>query len=309
MSKYTNIPMEYKDVNYWTSRIRPSSIHTKNTALYLFFERYLFQKLQSVYKFNIPKEWSYSYFINSLFRFGYIAIMNTSEFGIIPQHCSIGGERNIFYEPSNVIVANPILNNTYDLKIGKDCEVIKMTPDFAPITDIVGYYADLMAIAAESASINILNSKLSYVMGAKNKAAAESLKKVLDEVISGNPAVVVDKALYNPDGSAAWETFTQNLRENYIAGDILLDLEKLEDKFNTDIGIPNANTEKKERMIVDEVNANNVATMTKAEMWLEFMKEGCEKANKMFGLQLSVDFRNKPEMAQNEPRMEDDTNE
>lgn len=39
--------------------------------------------------------------------------------------------------------------------------------------------------------------------------------------------------------------------------------------FDTDIGIPNANTDKRERLITDEVNSNNAETLSKCALWLD----------------------------------------
>ena len=56
----------------------------------------------------------------------------------------------------------------------------------------------------------------------------------------------------------------------------------------------NANTDKRERLVTDEVNANNVETYSKCSLWLESLQESCEKANNMFGLDLWVDWRKIP---------------
>jgi hypothetical protein len=71
-------------------------------------------------------------------------------------------------------------------------------------------------------------------------------------------------------------------------------MRKIENQFNTEIGIPNANTDKRERLITDEVNSNNTETGLRAEMWLEELKAGVEKTNAMFNLNLSVDWRKNP---------------
>jgi hypothetical protein len=58
-------------------------------------------------------------------------------------------------------------------------------------------------------------------------------------------------------------------------------------------------------MIVDEVNANNVETYSKCALWLEQLKESCDRANTMFpGLNLSVDWRVPPETSTPEPATE-----
>ena len=118
---------------------------------------------------------------------------------------------------------------------------------------------------------------------------AESLKKMFDEIMAGNPAVFVDKALYNKNtGDLSLQLFNRDLRSTYIANDILETMRKIKVMFFNDIGVPNANTEKKERLITDEVNANNIETQTKFSLWLDEIKRGFEKANKMFNLDLSV---------------------
>ena len=61
--------------------------------------------------------------------------------------------------------------------------------------------------------------------------------------------------------------------------------------FDTDIGIPNANTDKRERLISDEVNANNVETYSKCALWLDELQESCAKTRDMFGVDIAVDWR------------------
>ena len=84
------------------------------------------------------------------------------------------------------------------------------------------------------------------------------------------------------------------MKEQYIADNILSDMRKIEAMFDTDIGIPNANTDKKERLVTDEINANNVETATRCELWLDSIRKGIDKANEMYNLSLSVDWRVNP---------------
>ena len=154
----------------------------------------------------------------------------------------------------------------------------------------------MLALCAETAATNTLNSKLSYVFRCRDNKQAESFKKMFDKIAGGEPAVFIDNELKNADDTPVWETFTQDLRANYIAGDILDDMRKWELKFDTEIGIPNANTDKKERLIVDEVNANNTETMALVDMWYQGWKDTIARSKAMFsGLDnLDVEWRVKP---------------
>ena len=158
--------------------------------------------------------------------------------------------------------------------------------------DLVDYYADMMALAAETFGVNMMNSHLSYIFPADKQNIAESFKKMFDRVSSGEPAVVIDKALFKEDGSVSWEPFTQNIGQNYIADRVISDLRKLEAEFDTKIGIPNANTDKRERLITSEVEANNTETEILVDSWLENLQQGIDQTKELFGLtDLSVQLR------------------
>jgi hypothetical protein len=161
--------------------------------------------------------------------------------------------------------------------------------------DLVNDYAEAMALTSETFSINTLNSRLSYVFGAENKAAAESFKKGMQELYDGNPMTVWDKKLWGQNGEPAWQLLLQNVGQNYIAGELLENLRRLECKFNNEIGIPaNLATAKKERTISAEVEANDAETYTRADCWLETIRQGCERVKRMFGVEISVDWRVDP---------------
>ena len=288
--RITNVPFEYDLINLYNSNRSPNSVHCSDTMLSNYFRRYLLQKVISVYKWNIPETWSKTYFYYVLYGLGFIAILNTDKYGVIPQQGTLKGY-DIFYQPTNVVITNPLLNGILEPRIGSQCEIIKMQPDYGSCLDIICHYADLLALTTQTLGVDLVNSKLAYVFTAQNKANAESFKKIFDKIASGEPAVVYDKDLLNSEGKPNWSTFTQNLSQNYIGDALLDDYKKILDMFDTEIGIPNANTQKKERLITDEVNQNNIGTQSKAELWLETMRDGVEKVNKLFGLDLSVELR------------------
>lgn len=292
-----NIPPVYYDYkNTATSIVTPSTTQVANTALAGFFRRYLMQLAMSVFKWSVPETWDLDYLKAVLYSYGYVAVIDTEAFGPIPQQCGLGGY-NVFYRPTTALIANPLLPSM-ELTIDTQCVVIKFQSDYRGILDLVAYYGNMMALCAETAGVNILNSKLSYVFVASNKAAAESMKKLYDQISSGNPMAVFDKQLLRADGTRPWEMFTQDVGGNYIAGDLLADLIKLENQFKSIIGIPNTNTEKRERLITSEVESNTVSTASRAGEWLERLKDGCARARDMFNIELDVNWRVPPEDAE-----------
>lgn len=294
---YAGLPQFYDHKNAYNASISPSTSHATNTALSWQFQRYLIQDAISVFEWELPENWDRDYMLYCLYYFGYVAVINTDKFGVIPQHCALSGY-DVFYRPNKALIQNPLIKGGKYLTINRDCALIKLQPDYGGIFDIVSYYADLLALASETLGVNFLNSKLSYVFFASGKTSAESFKKLYDRVSSGEPASVVDKSLINSDGSPAWDTFQQNIGQNYIVDKVLDDMAQIRDAFRAEVGIPTANTRKRERLITDEVNANNVATLSKCDLWLEELQKGCRKASELFGVELSVDWRVKPDELQ-----------
>lgn len=297
--------VSYDFINLYSASRSPSTVHVKNSRLRNYFRKYLMQKAISVFKWNLPEEWDKDYFLYTLYSCGFISVFYTDKFGTICQQCAPGGY-NLYYRPSYVIVSNPLLEKTYTLNIDKDCVLLKLQPDYSSICDLVGYYADQLALAAEAMGVNLVNTKSGTVFGAESKAQAETYKKMYDNLSEGDPAVVIGKKLLNDDGSPNWFPFTQHVKESYIVSDVLSDMRKIEAMFDTDCGIPNANTDKRERLISDEINANNVETATRCELWLETLRKEIEKANSMFNLEISVDWRVNPQTEINDNWIGDD---
>ena len=290
MSNYT--PAAYGEIMGYNSQVSPSTVHVKNTALARFFKRYLLQEAMSVFDWKMPEKWDRAYFLYVLYLWGYIAIVKTNKFGVIPQHGGLGGV-NVYYGPQFIIITNPLLKQQYKLDINADCAVLRLQPDYCGLYDLVDYYGDIMALAAETAGVNLLNSRLSFVYGATNKASAESFKKLYDDIASGNPAAFVDKQLFDEDGKLRVTLFNQDVGGSFIVPELLDCLRTVRCMFLTDIGIPNVNVMKQSGVTDSEIAANDFETRAKCSLWLDELKKGCKIARDLFpGLELDVNWRN-----------------
>lgn len=288
-------PVFYDYANAAISLVSPSTMHT-NSSLKWYFTRYLLQKAMAVFKWKMPETWAQNYILYTLYCWGYFAVINTNKFGVIGQACSLSGY-DVFYQPTTATIANPLLKGITQPKIDVQCTLVRLQPDYGSIMDKINFYADILALSAETVGTNLFNSKLAYVFASQNKAAAETFKKMYDKIASGEPAVFMDKGLFNDDGSPNWLMFNQDLKNSYIVSEIMDDMRKWECKFCSDLGIPNNDNEKKERLITAEVESNDVEVKLWADLALEELKKSCEKTRKMFGIELNVDWRFKEVMS------------
>lgn len=285
----------YSDViNIRDSRKVPGTIHSVDTYLGRYFRRYLMQKVCSVFDINgMPDKWKEQhvdeYVKYCLFGWGSVAVFNTNKFGVIPQACGYYGY-NVFYRPTHAVVSNPLFDKTYRLKINEECAVIRLSPDWCGIADLIGHYADLMALVASAIVSNLYNARLAYVFTADNQAMGESFKKMFDKICEGNPAVFADRKLFGEDGSPRWAAFQQNLKQVYLVDVLQAAEQAVEVDFYAQIGVPNVNFEKKERLLVSEISSNRFATQCLASLWLRTLNATSEKANELFGLDLKFDY-------------------
>lgn len=282
--------------NMENSAFFPSTAHAADNALTRYNFKYLFQRALSVFDFTIPAEWEKNFFLNTLYGVGYLIIVNTDEFGKICQFGNVFGY-DLYYQPSKASVVNPIfdekgINDKYtDMRIWEECGLLRLSPSYTGITAICEYYAELLATAQSSLQVNLLNTKFSYIFGAKNKQQAETLKRMYDDIASGKSAVFIDKSLYDENGNLTVATLTQDVSSVYIGGNLLNDIRNILNDFDSMIGIPNSNTQKKERLIVDEANMNNFETKALCYVWKEMLDADMKRLNEMYDLGLKVEFR------------------
>lgn len=301
--RYT--PLNYEQINVIEGTYNPSMVKSYNNKTFAFWERALFQRAASVLKFKLPDGWRgpvEDFFKYCLFRYGYVVISEDAEHGKFFQPCTLSGY-NFYYQPTNALISNPQLN--VNLKIGEDCELLKLTPDYLGIWDIIAYYAEKLSVLDSAINMSLINNKFAWLIAARNKAAAEALKKVFDKINSGEPAVFLDKALTNDqtDKAEPWQFLERkNLKESYLTTAQLQDFQTLLNNFDTEIGIPTLPVEKKERMITSEAESKTIDAISRSIVWFETLKSCIEVINSRYDIGLDVELRynkNNEEVADN----------
>lgn len=285
-----NVPFYYDYINTYDSTQQPANMHILNTQTGRFYQRYLLKKALAVFKWTLPAWWDENYFLYVLYCRGYAAIFNSEKFGVIPQECGLKGY-NVFYRPTDVIIANPLLTDIRSLSIGKDAVLMQLQPDYCGVLDLCGHYAEKMALASSAINQNLWHTKISTVFFAGSDAEQQSIKKAYDRMTDGDPMIVVNKNLRDADGNLKYEVFNRDVKQSYVIDQLIADLRKIEAEFDTRIGVPNANTDKKERLITDEVNANNVETHILADMWMDSIQDGIRQIKEMFGVDIKCEWR------------------
>ena len=186
-----------------------SQLSPPHAAITQMYARYLLQKAISVFEWELPETWDGNikdFFLYCLFRFGYVAISDFDKVGLGFQPCGLSGY-NFYYQPTTAVISNPALDSSLELELGKEAQLLKLTPDYRGVWDVLEFYAKKLALLDESLEMSLINNKFAFFLGVKNKAAGQAIKKMLDMVNKGEPAVVWDMKLMNEptDKDVPWQ--------------------------------------------------------------------------------------------------------
>lgn len=296
-----DVPFTWDEINSIAGRYKPSTQKSYNNQSFEYWKRALLDRASYVLDFKLPPEWSNDLrglFMRWLFNVGFLAVFRDPDRGLVFQLCNLYGY-DYYYRPTNAVITNPYDKTSRDLVIGKECEIVKLAPDYRGIFDIIDFYARKLANLSLSIDTGIINTRFAKILGARNKASAEALKKILDKINEGEPAVITDIKLLDDrtDKASPFQEFgIEHLRNNYITDMQLQDIQTILNMFCVDVGIPSLPYEKKERLITDEANIKKSESVARATVWKDTINDCFTRVNAMFGTDMSVSLRSDEEV-------------
>lgn len=274
-------------------KANPKDVHGTSNSSFAFYYRQLYMKIFSVYKFNeLPPIQDKDFLQETLFREGVMTCFTprNSAFPILMNGSPTG--YNMFYHPSQFIIANPVLGN-YTLTIGVDCELLDLghvNGDFYSFEPLVVRYASLLASIDGSLNMTLMNSRVAQVFTSDSNATLKTMQKIYDDVSEGKPAVFLAKGLRD---DVEMKPYFNNVKNTYIGTELLQDRQTIMNQFLTEIGINNANTQKRERLITAEADSNQGEVKAIVDEVLDRMNICFDKINAMFGTNMSVSLNTK----------------
>lgn len=291
------VPLNYESLNEIAGHYAPSMVKSYNNATFAYWERSLFQRCVSRLKTTLPDNWEGNrrdFLLYCLFKIGYVFVSKNDTLGYWFNPCTLYGI-DFYYQPTEAVIANPRAQEL-DIKqryvLHEEGELLKFMPDYRGLFETIVYYAEKLATLDNAINMSIINNKFAFVLGAKNKATAEALKKMLDKINKGEPAVFVDKALMNDpnDGSEPWQFLQlQKLNENYITDKQLIDFQTLLNAFDAEIGINTVPYQKAERFVSAEANARMVDSQARIITAVECLKSSVKEIKKLYP-DINLDF-------------------
>ena len=279
-----------KDIYEELFGLAPTDVEGQFAARTLYYKDRLFRRVMSIVKLeNCPEDWDIEWFKKQLFLRGYMCIGETISFGVIPMYCTFAG-LNVYDRPTECIISNHKIHNL-TLKIDKNCVLVHLQNNYQGVMQLLNIYAMKLASIDSGIDVNIMNTKAAWMFDCDGKAQEATAKQIYDDITKGRPAVFVranNNSNLNSDGKIGITML--NVKNTYIADDLQDIKRQVMYEFLTEIGINNANVDKKERVNTLEVQANDDELRNSIDDWKENLETQFNKVNKMFGLNIKVSF-------------------
>lgn len=237
---------------------------------------------------NIDEEWIEKY----LFSEGRCVFFKDKEKGMMVARCTDNERLNYYDEPTGVrpyacgYTGDNLIN-------GVECVVIKNNGIMLPTSNTIQIYALKLANIDRTIDTNIQAQKIPNIIKCTDKQKV-SLKRVIDQRNDNEPIIWADKDL-DIDGIQVLDT-----KAPLVFKDLQLQKHMIWNECMTFLGINNANMDKRERLVDDEVQANNEQVEASFNIMLKSRERACEEINRIFGTNISVKKR-----IQNNPTLDD----
>ena len=165
-----------------------------------------------------------------------------------------------------------------------NCVIIRNNDDMIPDYPIVRMYAyDLMNIK-RTIDTNISAQKMPLIVLCPDRQKM-SFKNAIKQKEDNEPVIYANKFM-NKEDITTLETNTP-----IVFDKLQTQKTNIWNECLSFLGINNANTEKKERLITTEVDSNNQFIKSNEDVALKSRQFACKLINEMFGLNISVERR------------------
>lgn len=196
------------------------------------------------------------------------------------------GELNMYNNPTEFTVYG---NLVYSKRLsGNDCVPIWSNYMRIPDQDVIEVYAERLTTIARTFEIDMLHARHPFVFAVNNNEY-KTFNNMFQQIIEGQPAVFGTEMMSTENLAqkiAAFNTGISPETLRYVS-------EALTRTWNecmTMLGIMNVNSEKRERMVVEEASGSSGQVLAMRAVSLNARRAAAEQINRMYGLDVSVEW-------------------
>ena len=200
----------------------------------------------------------------------------------------LGGNLNVYRVPND---RKAYAVNTYNKKLkAEDSVIIWNNMLRLPEYGRMMFYAQKLAQIDRAIDVNVKGQRFPIAILC-DESQRLTLKNVYEQYDGNQPFIFGDKSLdlsgiqVINTGSPFVSDKLQQLKNNIWAEAMMC------------LGIPNSPSEKKERLVANEAKVSQGGTLASRSSRLEMRKRACDEINKMFGLNIDVEYNQDLDMS------------
>lgn len=275
---------------FWKAKILNDRIFTD--YLYRLEELYI-----SMFKWNnLPDTVDERFIELTLCEYGQILYFNDNILGDLCLTMMNGGPLNVYRIP---IWRRAYANNGYQAtRTQKDSVIIFNNFLHRPAMETIILYAQKLYEIDRTIQVNV-NAQKTPVSILCNDEERLTYKNIYEQYEGNTPVILGNNNLDLKNVSVL------NTNAPYVGDKLQILKRQIWNECLTFFGIENNNSEKKERLVTDETESNLAHVYAQRNVMLASRKQAAEQINKMFGTNISVEFRT---YESNQNNMEGDKN-
>lgn len=158
-------------------------------------------------------------------------------------------------------------------------------------------YAYRLYQVEKTMDVNINSQKFPIVV-LVDESQRLTMKNAMQQYDGNEPFIWGNKKGFDPEAVKALQTGAP-----FVTDKLMAYKHNLWNEAMTFLGVGNAKQDKKERLVADEVAANDEQIETSRHVFLQARQEACEKINKLFNLNVSVDFKLKKDKEREQQKL------
>lgn len=190
-----------------------------------------------------------------------------------------------YNQPTKAIVNNPSLNYNGTFTINDDCVIIKNDDMQQGLIHIYNKYGMLLIENQITMLMTDYNYRMPFTISSKDDSTTQSAREYLQKIIDGSLGVIGEAKLFD-----ALKVVPTNNKGVNLFADLYGYQQFIEAQLNNTIGLATNNNMKRERLTTNEIEVNKNASYPLIDNMLRNRKQAVEKINKMFDLDIDVEF-------------------
>jgi hypothetical protein len=272
-----------------------------NSATYLMYYNRLRDYALSMFEWEgLPDSINERFLELTMFEEGRAVFFQDPNFGFMALPVMVGAPVNAYQEPTEYRAVS--INYNRDLT-PDEAVVIYANLSRSTLQPTIKQYAMRLYQVERAMDVNIRTQKFPLVVLA-DESQRLTMKNAYQQYDGNEPFIFGNRSGFDKDSIQVLKTDAP-----FIADKLMTYKHSIWNEAMSFLGINNSKQDKKERLVEAEVSANDEQVLGSRYVLLAARQQACEQINKMFGLNVSVDFKfnqEQPEAVDLEETKEDE---